>query len=728
VRLQLYSLLGRADAARVRAHLLALFVMSSEPMRARGASAPPSAAPSDPDPNSLRHVLASNLPRSFADVFPVLDVARTLSADDLKADVIAGLTVAVMVVPQGMAYAALASLRPEIGLYSCIVPILTYAVLGTSRQLAVGPVAMVALLTTAGLSPLQDPLEDPERYRQLASALAFLVGVIQAGMGFLKLEFVAQFLPHPVLSGFTSAAAIVIGSSQLKDVFGLKLERSERLHEILESFFEKIGGAHGLTMAVAFTSIFALLAARHLKRRFASLRRVPEALILVTFWILVSHYADFEDKGVKVIGKVPSGFPAPTGVALGDVGDLLGPAVTISLVGFLESFAVAKTIAEKEGYRMSARRELVGLGLANVAGAFFKCMPVTGGFSRSAVNYQAGARSTLSSVVTALSLIVVVLALTPLFTDLPKPILSAIIIVAVSTLVDLHEFAHLWRTDKRDFVLVACAFACTLFWGLLEGILVSAGLAAAMLVQRVASPHAAVLVRVNDADDPKGPVFRNRERFPDGARVPGVLIYRQDAPLFYANADAFKDAVRSLAEIEEARVVLLHGGAMPHVDSTGVAALEQLRRWLASRNKRLAMCEFNGPTRDALERAGLTYRADESAKEGGGFAEEDDSRAEDELERPDSRDPATAAAPMYLALADAVRSAETTAARLAADEVCVGFDDDTHDQAARALVGGGGGDSVARRASRDSVGSAGSGGAYDDLEEGGKTAVSVPDY
>jgi anti-anti-sigma regulatory factor len=234
-------------------------------------------------------------------------------------------------------------------------------------------------------------------------------------------------------------------------------------------------------------------------------------------------------------------------------------------------------------------------------------------------------------------------------------------------------------------------------------------------------------VRVNDADDPKGPVFRNRERFPDGALVPGVLIYRQDAPLFYANSDAFKDAVRGLADAEEARVVLLHGGAMPHVDSTGVAALEQLRRWLASRNKRLAMCEFNGPTRDALERAGLTYRADESVKEGGGFVE-DDSRAEDELERPDSRDPATAAAPMYLALADAVRSAETTAARLAADEVCVGFDDDTHDQAARALVGGGGGDSVARRASRDSVGSAGSGGAYDDLEEGGKTAVSVPDY
>ena len=547
MRLQLYSLLGRADAARVRAHLLALFVMSSEPMRARGASAPPSAAPSDPDPNSLRHVLASNLPRSFADVFPVLDVARTLSADDLKADVIAGLTVAVMVVPQGMAYAALASLRPEIGLYSCIVPILTYAVLGTSRQLAVGPVAMVALLTTAGLSPLQDPLEDPERYRQLASALAFLVGVIQAGMGFLKLEFVAQFLPHPVLSGFTSAAAII---NRLESAQGcLRAEaRAERAitRDPRELLREDRRRAQ-LTMAVAFTSIFALLAASSqaaLRVPSPRPRGVDPRDLLDPH---VSHYADFEDKGVKVIGKVPSGFPAPTGVALGDVGDLLGPAVTISLVGFLESFAVAKTIAEKEGYRMSARRELVGLGLANVAGAFFKCMPVTGGFSRSAVNYQAGARSTLSSVVTALSLIVVVLALTPLFTDLPKPILSAIIIVAVSTLVDLHEFAHLWRTDKRGLVLVACAFACTLFWGLLEDPR-QRGSGGDGRAARVASPHAAVLVREGRRRRPQGtgvsqPRAVPRWRCSRASRFT-ARTRRCSTP---TRTDA--DAVRSLAEM-----------------------------------------------------------------------------------------------------------------------------------------------------------------------------------
>ena len=626
------------------------------------APAPPLPVDKIEDPNSIRAIVAANMPKSLEDVFPIVGVMRELTSDDIKSDIVAGLTVAVMVVPQGMAYAALASLTPEIGLYSCIIPILTYAIIGTSRQLAVGPVAMVALLTTAGLSPLQDPAEDPVRYQQLASTLAFLVGVLQAGLGLLRLEFVARFLPHPVLSGFTSAAAIVIGSSQLKDVFRLKLERSEKLHEILESFFHKVGHSHGLTMVVAFTSIFALVLARHAKKRYKSLKRLPEALFLVVFWILVSHYDDFAGKGVKVIGKVPSGFPSPKGILWGEIGSLVGPALSISLVGFLESFAVAKTIAEKEGYQMSARRELLGLGLCNVAGAFFKCMPVTGGFSRSAVNYQAGAKSTFASIVTAIGLIVTVLVLTPLFTDLPKPILSAIIIVAVSTLVDFGEFVHLWSTDKRDFLLVLCAFLCTLFWGLLEGILVSAALAIVMLVQRVADPHSAVLVKVSD--DP--PVFRNRERFPDGEPVPGTLIYRMDAPLFYANADSFKDDVITLGE--GSRVIIIHGGPTPHVDSSGVAVLAQLRRRCVARGKRLVMCEFNGPVRDALLNAGITYDADADGKTTGDGSSEED-----------------APTPMFLTLNDAVAHARAFVAAAAKEDVAVDLGDKAADRDADAF-------------------------------------------
>lgn len=700
--------------------------------------------------NSVASILARNLPRSFQDVFPIVGMMRDgYTSDTLKSDVIAGLTVAVMVggsresspkpdlshkyppvpamvflffntiifikckllflfafaanehiftlnrphgvppcsevVPQGMAYAALASLTPEIGLYSCIVPILTYAVLGTSRQLAVGPVAMVALLTTAGLSPLADPNDDPVRYQQLASSLAFLVGCMQAGMGFLKLEFVARFLPHPVLSGFTSAAAIVIGSSQLKDVFRLKLERSENLHEILESFFAKIGDTHALTVVIALTSIAALVLARHAKRRFKAIQRFPEALFLVAFWIVVSHLADFEGKGVKVIGEVPSGFPSPKDILWSDLGSLVSPALTISLVGFLESFAVAKTIAEKEGYQMSAQRELIGLGLCNVAGAFFKCMPVTGGFSRSAVNYQAGAKTTFSSVVTAVTLIVTVMLLTPLFRDLPKPILAAIIIVAVSTLVDFGEFRHLWKTDKRDFVLVALAFVCTLFWGLLEGILVSAGFAIVMLVQKVASPHSAVLVRIQD--DP--PVYRNRDRFPDGVEVNGAHIFRMDAPLFFANADAFKDEVKALAE--SARVIVIHGGAMPHVDSSGVACLESLRKRLALRGKSLVLCEFNGPCRDVLAQAGLTYDGDGAPPPE--VEEEERSKHEGLV-------------PMFLSLNDAVTHVADVVKSAGFDDVAV--------------------DVVASGVDDDDAGTPGGGGADADSDlSWGKTAVAA---
>ena len=581
--------------------------MTANGHAANGADAP-SKMPHKPwrddeeDTNSLRAIVRANFPRSVDDAFPFLRVARTMTRDDLKNDLVAGLTVAVMVIPQGMAYAALASLRPEIGLYSCILPILTYALVGSSRQLAVGPVAMVALLTTAGLSPIQDPLEDPDRYQRLASTLAFLVGIMQAGMGLLRLEFIARFLPHPVLSGFTSAAAIVIGCSQLKDIFKLSLPRSERLQDILDPFFRRLGETHGMTFGVAVSSIAFLLAAKRVKQKARALKRFPEALFLVVFFILVSHYAGFAEKGVRTIGKVPAGFPAPQNVRWGEVGAVMGTAVSIALVGFLESFAVAKTIAEKEGYRMSAQRELVGLGLANVVGAFFKCMPVTGGFSRSAVNYQAGAKSTLASLVTALFMVITVLVLTPLFTDLPKPILSAIIVVAVSTLVDVGEFAHLWKTDKRDFALVLAAFLCTLFWGLLQGILVSAGLAVVILVQRVASPHSAVLVQI--CEDP--PTFRNRDRFPEGTPVPKTLIYRMDAPLFYANADSFKDELAALTLELEPRVVIVHGGAMPHVDSSGAAVLQQVRARCAARGRALVLCEFNGPARDALRAAGIT--------------------------------------------------------------------------------------------------------------------------
>jgi len=539
----------------------------------------------------------------LAKVFPVLGVVPTLSREDLQGDVVAGLTTAVMIVPQGMAYAALAAVRPEIGLYSAVLPVVIYGLLGTSRQLAVGPVAMVSLLTSAGLGKFADPTTEPEKYAELASLLAFMLGVIQTAMGVFRLDFLVRFLSHPVLSGFTSAAAIVIGLSQLKDLFGFYLPRDKKLHKIVENFVPEVDKTHGLTLVIGLLSIAFLLAARKIKRKVKVLKRFPDALFLIVVTIVVSELGDLKGEGVKIVGDIPSGMPAPWNLPWESVGDLAATSVSVAFIAFLESFAVAKTIAEKERYQVDARQELLALGLCNVVGSFFRCMPVAGGFGRSAVNYQAGAKSTLASMITAGTVLLVVLFLTPLFEPLPKAVLGAIIVAAVSTLVDVQEMKHLWKTDKRDLFLLAVAFGCTMFVGLLEGILIAAGMSMVLVLQKAVVPHGAVLGQI--AEDP--PVYRNIDRFPDAKLLDGVLIYRLDAPLFFANADLWRDRMHQLLQEYPATVcVVIHGGAVSHMDSTGAHAVEGFIKECQRHEREAFFAELNGPCRDMLERMGIS--------------------------------------------------------------------------------------------------------------------------
>mmetsp|Transcript_35456 Transcript_35456/g.79459 ORF Transcript_35456/g.79459 Transcript_35456/m.79459 type:complete len:611 (+) Transcript_35456:53-1885(+) len=543
-------------------------------------------------------------------VFPVLGVVPTLTRDDIQSDVVAGLTVAVMVVPQGMAYAALAALRPENGLYSCVLPIMVYGMLGTSRQLAVGPVAMVALLTSAGLTKLADPVTETEKYTELASLLAFMVGVIQTAMGVFRLDFMVRFLSHPVLSGFTSAAAIVIGLSQLKDLFGLHLPRDKKLHKIVENFVPEVDETHGLTLLIGLLSIAFLLAARQIKKRVKVLKRFPDALFLIIVTIVASKLGDFEGEGVNIVGEIPSGLPGPWNLPWEHVGDLAATSVSVAFIAFLESFAVAKTIAEKEHYEVDARQELLALGLCNIVGSFFRCMPVAGGFGRSAVNYQSGAKSTLASMLTAGTVLMVVLFLTPLFEPLPKAVLGAIIVAAVSTLVDIQEMKHLWKTDRRDLFLLACAFGCTMFVGLLEGILIAAAMSMVLVLQKAVVPHGAVLGQIED--DP--PIYRNIDRFPEAKQIDGVLIYRLDAPLFFANADLWRDRMHQLLQqYPTTACVVVHGGAVSHMDSTGAHAVEGFIKECQRHEREAFFAEFNGPCRDMLERMGTCQPRGEEA-------------------------------------------------------------------------------------------------------------------
>lgn len=524
---------------------------------------------------------------------PALQWLRTYNRSDLGGDVGAGLTVAVMLVPQAMAYAMLAGLPPVIGLYASTVPLLLYALFGTSRQLAVGPVAMVSLLVLTGVSPLAAP--GSAEYVGYALTLMMMVGVMQLGLGLLRAGFVVNFLSHPVVSGFTSAAALIIGSSQLKHLMGIDIPRSSKVHETVGNVVSHIGDTHLATLAIGAGAIATIVALR----RFAP--KIPGALVVVVLGTLAVVGLDLAAGGVAIIGNVPGGLPSITAPSLsGDALSVLLPtALAISLVGFMESVSVARFFARQHSYRIEPNQELIGLGMANIGGAFFGGYPVTGGLSRTAVNDQAGARTGLASILTAALIVLTLLFLTPLFHSLPKAVLAAIIMVAVSKLFDVGEVKHLWKTDRVDLGLLVVTFAATLLLGIEEGILL--GVAASMLVFMVrrTQPHYAVLGRL-----PGEGVWRNVENFPEAQPIPGLLALRFDASFYFGNVRFLQQRI----EAEEGRSaeplagIILDMAAVNALDSSAATMLVDLARELDERDIRLLLASVKGPVRATIAR------------------------------------------------------------------------------------------------------------------------------
>ena len=536
---------------------------------------------------------------NFRAILPILEWAPNYQRRWLKGDIGAGLTVGVMLIPQGMAYASIAGLPAVYGLYASIVPILIYAVLGTSRQLAVGPVAMVSLLTATAIGSIDGI--NLETYIAYAILLAFLVGAIQFLLGLFRLGFLVNFLSHPVVSGFTSAAALIIGLSQLKHLLGVEIPRSHHIHEIILFAFDNLNQINGIALLVGILGILIIVFSKKINKS------LPGQLFAVIFGILAVTLFGLGEgpNAISIVKEIPDSLPQ-FGIPdfKWEVIKLLVPmALTISLISFMESIAVAKAIQTKHrDYNVVPNKELVALGLANVIGSFFQAYPTTGGFSRTAVNDQAGAKSGLASIISALLIIITLLILTPLFYNLPKTILASVIMVAVFGLIDFKEAIHLFKSNIIDFWMLIATFIATLSLGVEIGIGIGVVLSLVMVLYKTTRPHTARLAKV-----PNTHFYRNIERFNDLQFNEELLIYRFDAQLYFANTNYFKDKLYEYerSKTRKLKLIIIHGESINNIDSTAIHMLEEVVHDFNSRGIKVYFTGLKGPIRDILFKSGF---------------------------------------------------------------------------------------------------------------------------
>lgn len=548
-------------------------------------------------------------------LLPCLSWLRIYDWANVHKDLVAGLTVGIMLVPQGMAYAMIAGLPPVYGLYSAIIPIYMYSILGTSRQLAVGPVALVSMMTEATLSGMA-AAESP-RYIELATRLGFYCGAVQFLMGVFRFGFVVNFLGHAVISGFTSGAAILIGLSQLKHLLGYSIKKSHLLHETVKYTLDGIGGFHTLTFCTGLVWIAMLIIMKRVGKTYPKLKfvRAIGPLSVVTVSILVTRLFDLKAHGVKIVGAIESGFPSPTNMfGTEDMSSLLPSAAVISLVGFLESIAIAKGIAARRGYRVEATQELVALGASNIFGSMFSSYPVTGSFSRSAVNDDIGGVSGLSGVATATLIVFTLLFLTPLFYFLPKNVLAAVVMSSVIGLVDVDEVKFLWKVNKKDLLLWSTSFLGTLFLGIELGIGIAVGISLMFVIYETARPHVAILGKL-----PGTRVYRSIHQYPEAETHEGIVIMRIDAPIYFANVDFIKDKLRECEALSTAahqegrlrgivRFFVIEMTPVFSIDSSGIHSLLEIVKEFESRDIKLVVSNPNGGVMKSLETAGIADR------------------------------------------------------------------------------------------------------------------------
>ena len=510
-----------------------------------------------------------------------------------KGDLLAGLTVGIVLIPQGMAYALLAGAPPVYGLYASLVPLVMYALLGSSKQLAVGIVAIDSLIVAAAVAALA-PATTAE-FLGHALLLALMVGVLQLAMGFLRLGFVVNLLSRPVITGFTAAAALIIGMSQLQHLMGIPLGRNMNIFLLVTEAVGRISELHLLTFTIGIGGVGLLWALSKW------MPRIPAPLIVVGLSAVVVYVARLDQQGVAIVGTIPAGLPSPSFPAFSYEGvrELFPTAVTLCLIQFMGVMSLGKMFASKYGYRVQPNKELIALGAMNVAGSSFQSLPVSVSYSRSAVNDRAGAQTPFSNAIAALLILCTLLFLTPLFYYLPIPIFASIIMVAAFGLVNVKEVSFLLRTKAIDGMIALLTFFATLTLGIEQGILAGIGLSVIAIMYRIGRPNVALLGHL-----PGSRSFRDVQNHEHAFQFEGIVIIRIDASFSFANADLLQDVILDHVKTNAARAVILDASSVNDLDTTALATLVEINRILREQGTLFYIASLRQKSLDMLESCG----------------------------------------------------------------------------------------------------------------------------
>lgn len=528
-------------------------------------------------------------------IFPILVWAPRYRKDYLHGDLSAGVTVAIMLVPQGMAYALLAGLPPIYGLYASVAPPFVYALMGTSRQLSAGPAALDSLLVATGVTALGHFGEG--RFIELAILLAMMVGSIQILLGIARLGFVVNFLSYPVMTGFTSAAALIIAFSQLKHMLGIDLPQTHEIHIIISAVVQRATQINGFTLVIGLISIVIIIGLKRIKSR------IPGALTAVVVCTVAVWLFKLDAEGVAIVQTVPVGLPLPSlpHINTDDLKALMPLALTIALIGFMQSISVAKIFAAKNNYRVYANQEMIAIGCANFAGSLFKGFPISGGLSRSAVNASSGSQTGLASMITCLLIALTLFILTPLFYYLPKAVLAAIIMVAAWSLIDFKEITYLFKVKKSEGALLVLTILATLTIGISYGLFIGIVASILLYVSMNTRPNMAQLGRLPGTD-----TFRNIDNFPEAQCIDGLLILRIDASFYFANAEFLKEKLSQIAEQKNPpEAVILDATSINDLDSSADRTLHDIVDDFKRRAIVLYVAGVKAPVRDVMKNSGL---------------------------------------------------------------------------------------------------------------------------